>query len=96
MVRFANSPVNRRQAHTVVKFLDELAVGLPHPSARWRWGYVELSHECLYNLKTTGLIEPVQDAGQGREWRATVAAWRDVRDRSDDRQMRVTAYVLVA
>lgn len=83
MVRFADSPCNRRQAHTVVAYLDELADGLPHPSQTWKWGDVPLTHEALYNLKETGLIE-TDDVGSSREWRTSEAAWVDVRDRESD------------
>lgn len=84
MVRFADSPCNRRQAHTVVAYLDELADGLPHPSQTWKWGDVSLSHECLYNLKIAGLIQPEEDVGTGRKWRTIEAVWVDVRDRTDN------------
>lgn len=84
MVRFADSQCNRQQAHVIVKYLDDLASGLPHPSRAWRWGDVQLSHKCLYNLKVAGLIQPEEDVGAGRKWRTIEAAWVDVRERTAD------------
>jgi hypothetical protein len=96
MVRFAHSPCDRQQAHVVVGFLDELASGLPHPSRKWKWGDAKLSHECLMNLKVSGLIQPETETGISREWRTTEAAWEDVRSRVDDQQTRVEAFTAVA
>jgi len=96
MLRFADAPVDRQQAHVVVGFLDELSDGLPHPSRTWKWGQTNLSHECLMNLKVSGLIQPETDTGISREWRTTEAAWEDVRARADDQQTRVEAFTAVA
>lgn len=82
MVRWSDSPVDRSQAFTIVAYLDELARELPHPERQWRWGDVDLSHECLYNLKSEGLIQVAED-GRRTKWRTTLEAWQDVRARSE-------------
>lgn len=64
---------------TVLSNWDAIRDGLPKPCDVWRWGEVDLSHRCLYNLKEMGLIER---AGVEKYWRTTQTLWRYVQEAS--------------
>lgn len=68
-----NSPNKART--TVLTNWEDIAAGLPAPADVWRWGEVELSHKCLYNLKEMGLIER---AGVENYWTTTETLWEYV------------------
>lgn len=94
MITWKNTPLNRRQAHVVASFTDELldtgdgsGTGVPSPAVVWKWSSVTASHECLCNLNEVGLIET---SGDG--WRTTPALWRVIIDRSEARIESLAAF----